>query len=667
MAEHNKSESLWKRISKKYSKEQYEKLHRVVSFKKYLDMVIEKPSLAALAHERVYRMIMHYGAEPYEHNGEKKVRYKLFAGKLFGIEESLEQLVSYFRSSAERLDTRKRILLLHGPVSGAKSTVAAILKHGLEEYSRTDEGELYAVAWPTEDGSLKFCDNLDDPLKFLPEDDRQYIKSQFGIYIEGFPCPQCRKQYKRLEDKHKGSVDAVYDELKCKRLLLSEEDRLGIGTFSPADPKSQDMSELVGGINFKTLPSVGSESDPDGWKFDGELNRANRGVVEFIEMLKSDERFLYILLTLAQERRIKAPRFPLISADEVIIGHTNEKEFHDFVSNPKGEALKDRIIKIDFKYNLILSEEEKIYDRLLTEEAKDCSKHKAPNALRVASLFGILTRLEEWEKGDLITKAKLYDGQIVSGFKEKDVKEMKDKAKREGLDGVSPRLVVNVLAESLTMEEVKCLSPFVVLNRIITNLKKKRFPKIDPKLQDSYLDLVDVVRKEYTDMAKKDVLKAFLESYEPAMQDLCGNYIDHVRAYIERRKLKDLVTGEDIDPDENLMRSIEERIDNISDSRREQFRSSLMASIGSIYLKGERFTYQSDERLRKAIEKKIFDDNKGNIRFTTFASSKTDDENLKKLEAIKGRMISEHGYCEHCARDVMNYIGGLLAKGEVQV
>lgn len=667
MIEDKKTDTLLKRLTKKFNKEQYEKLNKVVSFLLYLDMVIEKPSLAMLAHERVYKMIESHGSETYEINGEKKTRYKLFSDKLFGIDEPIAEMVDYFRSSAERLDTRKRILLFHGPVSGAKSTIATILKAGLEQYTATDEGELYALAWPTENGTLALCSNLDDPLKFLPEEERQFFLEKHNIYVEGLPCPQCRKQYRKLEEKHKGDILSIYKELKCKRVVISEQNRLGIGTFSPADKKSQDQAELVGGINFKTLPSVGSEADPDGWTFNGELNCANRGMVEFIEMFKADERFLHILLTLAQERRIKTPRFPLISADEVVLGHTNENEYTNFLDDPTREALKDRMIKVDFKYNLIVSQEEKIYDRLLSEEAKKNTKHRAPNTLKVAALFGVLTRMEEWEKGDLLTKAKLYDGQVVNGFKEKDFKEMKEKAKRDGFGGVSPRLLVNILSEAITMDDIKCLSPFVVMKNIFTALKKHKFPNIDPKKQEEHLNLLDIVRKEYQEMAKKDVLKAFLESYGPAMEDLCGNYIDHIQAFVQKSKLKDPVTGEEIDPDESLMRSIEERIENVSDSRREQFRGSLLASIGSIMRKGEKFTYKSDERLRKAIEKKIFDDNKGNIRFTTFSGSKTDETNLKKLEAIQGRMISELDYCKECSRDVMNYIGGLLAKGDVNV
>jgi serine protein kinase len=486
-----------------------------------------------------------------------------------------------------------------------------------------------------------------------------------AVFIEGELCPQCRKAFKTLEDRYDGDLNKVFKHVKARRILLSEQDRIGIGTFQPADPKSQDMAELNGSIDYSKIGKVGSESDPDGWKFDGELNKANRGCMEFIEMLKADERFLYILLTLSQERQIKTPRFPLVSADEVIIAHTNESEYKRFVTDPTKEALMDRIIKIDIKYNLAVGEEEKIYNKLLSSEARKIEKHIAPYAIRVAAMFGVLSRLDDPKKMTLSQKMKLYNGESVEGFKEKDLKEIKAESQREGLFGISPRAIVNILADTLITEEVKCLNPFAILHNVHQSLTYDRFPKISKDEKERYLDLIDIVRKEYTDIAKGELLKAFLASYEPAMEALCANYLDHVEAFINKEKVKDPITGDDLDADETLMRSIEEKIGGISEARKEQFRASLMASIGSLMRKGEKFSYKTDHRLRKAIEKKIFEDNRNNIKLTTFSSAQTDTENLKKLEIIKNRLIEEYGYCEYCAKDLMNYIGGLLARGDI--
>lgn len=656
-------------IARVYSKDDYKRLHKRMSFMEYADLVEEKPWISMLSHERVYRMIASHGVEEFQAGGETRTRYNFFKDDLYGIDESIGMLVDYFKSSSERLDTRKRILLLHGPVSGAKSTIVSLLKRGLEEYSRTEEGLLYTLLWrmTDEDGQPVYhkCEMNEEPLHLLPEAQRQQLLESSGIFVEGELCPKCRKRYKTLEDQYEGDVVRIFENILVERVLISEQDRIGIGTFQPADPKSQDMAELNGSINYSQIGRVGAESDPDGWLFDGELNKANRGVMEFIEMLKADERFLYILLTLAQERQIKTPRFPLISADEVIIAHTNESEYKVFVTDPTKEALMDRIIKIDVKYNLRVDDEIRIYHKLMEKEAKGCTKHVAPNSLKVAAMFGVLTRLEEPKKMTLVQKMKLYNGEAVEGFKEKDLKELRKESVREGLDGISPRAIVNILSNTLIQDQVKCLNAFAILSNIYKSLNEGRFPKISVEETKRFLDLVDIVRKEFNEMAKGEVLKAFLSSYESAMEALCTNYLDHVDAYINKEKVRDPITGEEMEPDETLLRAIEEKIGNVTDSKKDQFRASLMASIGAFLRKGEKFTYKSDHRLRKAIERKIFEDNRNNIKLTTFSSAQTDTENLKKLDAIKGRLIEEYGYCEYCAVDLMNYIGGLLARGDI--
>lgn len=661
----SESSSFLVQLSKKFNKDEYEKLHEQIGFHEYLDKVIANPKIAALAHERVYNMIMSHGVDYKEVNGEKLPVYKFFEGSLFGIEDSVAHMMNYFKSSADRLDTRKRILLLHGPVSGAKSTIVTLLKRGLENYSKTDEGAMYALEWDLGNGNTRKCEMNSDPLLVIPAAMRKEFYEKYGVYIEGELPPPSRKIFKDLEMKYSGDFEKVLNHVKARRIVISEQDRTCLGTFQPADPKSQDMAELNGSINYSMIGKVGSESDPDAWKFDGELNKANRGVMEFIEMLKADERFLYILLTLSQERQIKTPRFPLISADEVIIAHTNESEYKDFTSDPSKEALMDRIIKVDVKYNLVVSEEEKIYHKLLRMEAKKISKHIEPYSIKVAAMFGVLTRLEDPKKMTLAQKMKLYDGQSVEGFKEQDIKEVRKDTRREGMYGISPRSMVNIISSTLIDEEVPTLNPFAILSNIHTSLQYNRFPKVSAEEKENYLDIIDVVRKEFTDIAKNEVLKAFLASYEPAMEALCANYLDHVEAYINHEKVKDPITGDDMDPDESLMRSIEEKIGGVSEARKEQFRASLMASIGSLMRRGDKFSYKTDSRLRRAIEKKIFEDNRNNIKLTTFSSAQTDSENLKKLEAVKNRLIDEYGWSAHGAKDLMNYIGGLLARGDI--
>ncbi|TDA67808.1 MAG: hypothetical protein D9V47_09870 [Clostridia bacterium] len=276
------------------------------TFAEYLDMVVERPRVARTAHARIYDMIVAAGVE--EKDGQR--RYEFFSREIFGLEKTLQRLVEeYFHSAARRLDVRKRILLLMGPVSGGKSTIVNMLKRGLERYSRTEEGAMYAIAG---------CPMHEDPLHLIPRELRPEFAEKYGIVIEGSLCPVCRLM---VEEKYRNRVEQV----PVKRIFLSEENRVGIGTFSPSDPKSQDIADLTGSVDFSTIAEYGSESDPRAYRFDGELNKANRGLMEFQEMLKCDEKFLYNLLSLSQEGNFKAGRFALISADEMTVASLCQK------------------------------------------------------------------------------------------------------------------------------------------------------------------------------------------------------------------------------------------------------------------------------------------------------------------------------------------------------
>ena len=406
------------------------------TFGEYLEIIREKPWVAQSAHSRVYNMIKDAGVE--EENGHKK--YKFFSNQLFGLEESLERLVEeYFHPSAKRLDVRKRILLLMGPVSGGKSTLVTMLKRGLEAYSLADGGAVFGI---------KGCPMHEDPLHLIPHHLRKDFYDEYGIRIEGNLSPL---NSMRLEQEYGGRIEDVLVE----RVFFSEDRRVGIGTFSPSDPKSQDIADLTGSIDFSTIAEYGSESDPRAYRFDGELNKANRGMMEFQEMLKCDEKFLWHLLSLTQEGNFKAGRFALISADELIVAHTNETEYRSFISNKKNEALHSRIIVMPIPYNLKATEEEKIYDKMIRES--DVSDvHIAPHTLRVAAMFTILTRLKEPKKGDidLVKKMRLYDGENVEGYNRADVEELKKEYTDEGMSGIDPRYVINRISSTIIRKEM---------------------------------------------------------------------------------------------------------------------------------------------------------------------------------------------------------------------
>ncbi len=608
------------------------------TFRDYLEIVQANPRIARLSHARVYDMIMAAGSTTTK-SGETS--YAFFDSELYGIEKPLQHLVDYFASAARRLEVRKRILLLMGPVGGGKSTIVTMLKRGLERYSRTDDGAVYAI---------KGCPMHEEPLHLIPESLRPEIEREYDIYIEGDLCPACRLM---LEETYHGR----HEEVLVERIAFSEKERIGIGTFSPSDPKSQDISELTGSIDLSTVGEFGSESDPRAYRFDGELNVANRGLMEFIEMLKCDEKFLYSLLTLSQEQNIKTGRFAMIYADEVIISHTNENEFISFVGNKRSEALHDRIIVIKVPYNLRVSKEVKIYEKLIAQSRLG-GVHIAPNTLRVASMFAVLSRLEPSKKEgvSLMKKLKLYDGEEVDGFGQKDVKELQEETEREGMDGISPRYVINALSTALVRDGVGCINPIDALRALRDGLGQH--PSLSASRREELLNLIAETRREYDEMAKKEVQRAFVYSFEESAQTLLNNYLDNVEAFCNKTKLRDPITDEEVEPDEKLMRSIEQQI-GVSESAKKTFREEILIRLSAMARRGQPFTYTSHERLREAIEKKLFADLKDVVKITT--STKTPDaEQLRRTNDVVNRLVAEQGYCPICANELLKYVGTLL-------
>ncbi|MEB6549549.1 PrkA family serine protein kinase [Heyndrickxia sporothermodurans] len=619
-------------------REEEEKLQWEGTFGEYLELLKEKPWVAQSAHSRVYNMIKDAGVE--EENGRKK--YRFFSNQLFGLEEALEKLVEeYFHPSAKRLDVRKRVLLLMGPVSGGKSTLVTMLKRGLEAYTRTENGAVYAI---------KGCPMHEDPLHLIPNHLRKEFYEEYGIRIEGNLSPL---NMLRLEEEYGGRIEDVM----IQRILFSEDRRVGIGTFSPSDPKSQDIADLTGSIDFSTIAEYGSESDPRAYRFDGELNKANRGLMEFQEMLKCDEKFLWHLLSLTQEGNFKAGRFALISADELIVAHTNETEYRSFISNKKNEALHSRIIVMPVPYNLKVTQEEKIYEKMINE-SDVANVHIAPHTLKIAAMFSILTRLKEPKRGDidLIKKMRLYDGESVEGFNSADIDELKKEYQEEGMSGIDPRYVINRISSTIIRKEVSSINALDVLRSLKEGLDQH--PSITTELKEKYLNFISLARKEYDEIAKKEVQKAFVYSYEESAKTLMDNYLDNVEAYCNKAKLYDPLTGEEINPDEKLMRSIEEQI-GISENAKKAFREEILIRISAYARKGKRFDYNSHDRLREAIQKKLFADLKDVVKITT--SSKTPDEQqLKKINEVVARLIDEHGYNSTSANELLRYVGSLL-------
>ena len=624
---------------------EHEALRWEGTFRDYFELVAQNPRIAQLSHARINDMVHAAGIERLNEGTQHEIlSYNFFASELFGIEEPIARIVEYFKSAAQRLEVRKRILLLMGPVGGGKSTIVNMLKRGLENWTTNEAGAVYAI---------KDCPMHEEPLHLIPHQLRGEVEKHYGIYIEGDLCPQCRYA---LEKTYGGR----HEDVKVHRVAFSEKERVGIGTFSPSDPKSQDITELTGSIDLSTIGEVGVESDPRAYRFDGELNIANRGLMEFVEMLKVDEKFLYSLLTLSQEQSIKTGRFAMIYADEVILSHSNENEYIAFAGNRKSEALQDRIILVKVPYNLRVSQEERIYDKLLHQSEALRNVHLAPHTLKVAAMFAVMTRLEEPKRQnvDVVKKMKLYDGEDVEGYKSKDVRELKEETVREGMDGISPRYIINRLSSALVRDGVTCINPIDALRAIKDGFEQHT--GISSEQRERYLNHISQARKEYDELAKIEVQRAFVYSFEEMARTMCNNYLDNVEAFCNKERIKDPITEEEMEPDEQLMRSIEEQI-GISENEKNTFRQEILIRISSYARKGKPFEYNSHERLKEAIEKKIFADLKDVVKITT--STKTPDpDQLRRINEVVDRLVKEHGYCPVCANELLTYVGTLLSR-----
>jgi serine protein kinase len=650
-------------------------------FEAYLDIVRRDPRVARSAYQRLYDMILSSGTQEYTRNRESLTHYRFFddpfddgRDAVYGLDKPLMQLVQIFESAARRYGTEKRVLLLHGPVGSAKSTIVRLLKKGLEAYSKTEKGALYTLRWVNIPGEKQMdCPMHEEPLHLIPLEFRGAVLAQLNdgqppeehVRIEGELCPACRFVYRSLMEEYKGDWTQVINHVRVRRLILSEKDRIGVGTFQPKDEKNQDSTELTGDINYRRIAEYGSDSDPRAFNFDGELNIANRGLVEFIEILKLDVAFLYDLLTASQEHKIKPKKFAQTDIDEVIIGHTNEPEYRKLLNNEYMEALRDRTAKIDIPYVTRYSDEVKIYRRDF-QNGRVIGQHIAPHTIEMASLWAVLTRLQEPKRAGLtlLQKLKLYDGKSIAGFTEDSVRELRDESEREGMEGISPRYVQDKLSNALVGNAIEgCLNPFIVMRELETGLKHHSLITSEEQ-RARYREMLSVVREEYDEIVKTEVQRA-ITADEAAISRLCANYIDNLKAYTQREKVRNRYTGEDEEPDERLMRSIEEKI-GITESRKDDFRREIMNYIAALALDGGVFRWDSNERLRKALELKLFEDQKDTIKLNTLVSSVIDQETQEKIDVVKARLISSYGYCDICATDVLNYVASIFARGDAK-
>jgi len=621
----------------------------------YLYLVKDNPDIAQFAPGRIYNMIIKHGVEevPDElktRSYDDLVRYKFFDGKIFGALEPIHDLMRFLKAAARRTETGKRILILVGPVSSGKSTIAALIKRGLE----TDDTPIYAI---------KGCPINEDPLHLIPMADRPYWEEQLGVKIEGNLCPMCQFM---VDNEYTENGVVKWEDVKVVRTFFSEQRRSGIGTFAPSDAKSQDITELIGRINMSKMTRYG-ETDPRAYEFNGELQIANRGMIEYIEILKADIKFHYILIPAAQEQLIKAPGFPQMYIDTLIVGHTNFWEFDTFKNEKKNEALHDRIYPIYVPWNLRVDDEIKIYEKLIKEsDFRDI--HIAPNTLKLAAQFAVLSRLTPSTKvSSLIEKMKIYNGEMTESRRknEVDVRALREegKAKGEGLTGISPRFIINALNVALGMkEDKKCVTPVDIIRSLHKTFDHQM--GIDEKDKEKYLNLLlgekESIAAEFKEIVRKEVNMAFISAYDEQAQSLFDNYILNASAYCKKEKVQDPITGEINDPDEKLMRQLEELVGVPSNSKME-FRQGLFVHKATLLERGQPFTFKDYPPLKEAIEKYLIKSLKDLVNLT-LANKVITDEKMKKRRADVFDRLIEKGYCEHCAEVILSFMSEVLRK-----
>ena len=602
------------------------------TFADYLSMVVDNPSISRLSHSLVYEAILCEGVETLP-DGEQT--YGLFEGEIFGLEKNLARLVQYYAAASQRLEVRRRILLLLGPPAGGKSSIVDLLKRALERYTRTDEGAVYAIAG---------CPMQEEPLHLIPPALREEMLEKHGVYVEGDLCPRCRYM---LRSDHKGKIADV----PVRRVVYSEKEAVGIGYYIATNPNPMDSSLLVGSIDESKLGGDRQEEAGKAFRLDGELNIANRGLMEFVEMFKADRHMLTTLLGLAQEQLIKLQKFGAVYADEALIGHSNEGDFDTFAAEPHAEALKDRIIAVQIPYNLRVAEEVKVYRKMMGSSTMQ-KVHMAPLTLKVASIFAVLSRLDAPERQglSLIDKLRLYNGEMVGRFTKQDLNEIQRHHPNEGMKGISPRYVMNRVDAVASREDRTCMLPLATLDSLWQGLGENI--SLEESDVSTYVSLVTEAVKEYTALAIKEIQRAYEEAFDETASLLLEGYLEGVAAYVSGNPGDRSV--------ERDMREIERPI-GVVERNKAEFRRETHEIVTAWKERGWKFLYTSEPRIRAAVESRLFksrrDLDKG-LTQPRFARQRA--EWTQRRSSILNRQTEQYGYCSVCAEDLLNYVSAAL-------
>ncbi|MFC6963831.1 PrkA family serine protein kinase [Halocatena marina] len=667
-------------------------LRHTHSFEWYLETVHEEPKISRSAHQRVADMFDYYGTEYDEDAGV--VEYRLaskdplsdgentFYGR--SIHEAIHEFVNKVKSGARGLGPEKRIKLLLGPVGSGKSDFDRQVRRYFEDYTLREEGRMYTFRWINLCDVIRDQDPADDvvrspmnqdPIVLLPQSQRdrvvdtlnEHLDAPYTIRNEQSLDPASEFYMDKLLEHYDDDLKQVLENhIEIIRLVADENKRLAIETFEPKDKKNQDETELTGDVNYSKLAVYG-ESDPRAFDYSGAFCNANRGVFSGEELLKLQREFLYDFLHASQEQTIKPKNNPRIDIDQVIVGRTNMPEYKEKKGDEKMEAFNDRTKRIDFPYVLQYEEEAKIYQKMLNN-ADLPDIHVEPHTLEMAGLFGVLTRVVEPDGGQIgiVQKSKAYNGEIDE-IDDIDVKKLREEATEtadvgEGMEGVSPRFISDEIAEAImdSMHRGRdFLSPLTTFNHLDANLENHG--SIPEEHFEQYYRYLELVREEYKERAIEDVRHALAYDVDEIRRQ-GEKYMDHVMAYIDDDTIEDEITGRESEPDETFLRSVEEKL-NIPEDRKDDFRQEVSNWVSRRAREGTSFNPQDNDRLRRALERKLWEDKKHNINFSALVSSgeTEDDERNAWIEALV-----DQGYSREGAKEVLEFAGAEVAKTELE-
>jgi len=610
----------------------------------YVEMIEKDPTIVKSAHKRLHDAIEEHGSYVMPDSDSRKFKiydgenikiHKYFEGEFFGMETVIEKVMSFLSSAAHKGEESRQVLLLMGPVGAGKSALTEHIKKALE-------GKKYYT--------LKGDPHRGEPLQLIPRSLRPSVEAALNVKIDGDISPVAR--HKLLND-----YEGKYENFEVEEVTFSQRGRRGVASVPPMDANSQDVSVLIGSVDISKLDKF-AEDDPRSLSLNGAFNVGNRGVVELVEVFKNEIEFLHTIITATQEKRVPSPgKSDMLHFDGVILAHCNEAEWNRFQSEHTNEAIMDRIVKISVPYCLELNQEVKIYEKMLGKS--DFKAHIAPHTLKIASMFSVMSRLKDSAKCDLLTKMRVYNGEEVlekGRVRKVDIKDLREEAKHEGLDGISTRFITKALDNALTASDKGMITPISVMDSLTKMVKEQL---VDESFKTKCLELLQkTIREEYLKILETEIAKAFISAYEEQAQSLFDSYLDNAEAYTTRTKLKDRVTKEERKPDEGFMASIEEQI-GVTGSSRDGFRSDVTAYMFAKMRRGEKVVYSTYEPLKNAIESYLISSVRSMARIVTKAKTRDDDQKKKYSEMIE-TMIKDYGYTAESAEEILVFASNNL-------